>query len=105
MLSRRTVALFIASLLTACTTGERISSVRPGQSKEEVVKILGQPDGYQSAGEFEALKWANKLMSGWNWDRADYYVVLKNDHVVEYGAGTVRQNEGLNTTLVLIPTP
>ncbi|MGQ0522762.1 MAG: outer membrane protein assembly factor BamE domain-containing protein, partial [Betaproteobacteria bacterium] len=73
--------------LSACVTGEQMQSVREGMSKEQVVAILGNPDGFQRAGDYEALRYTNRLISGWSWDRADYNVILRSGRVVEYGPG------------------
>jgi hypothetical protein len=63
-------------LLSACVTGELMTRVREGMSKEEVISALGNPDGFQRSGEYEALRYTNRLISGWSWDRADYSVIL-----------------------------
>ncbi len=70
-------------------------------SEGQVIAILGRPDGFQSAGDYEALKYANRLMSGWSWDRTDYHVILYQGRVVAYGNGEVRQ-DGPNV-LMLVP--
>jgi hypothetical protein len=80
-------------LLLSCTTGERVSKVRPGMSRADVEKALGRADGFKMAGEYVALKYINRLISGWSYDRTDYVVILKNDKVVEVGNGEVRVNE------------
>ena len=95
------VTLMLA--LSACITGERMQSVREGMSKEEVVNILGNPDGFQRSGEYEALRYTNRLISGWSWDRADYNVILRAGKVVEYGPGQVRQRDSNVNTLILVP--
>jgi hypothetical protein len=69
--------------------------------KAEVIQLLGNPDGFQSRGPYEALKYSNRLVSGWAADRADYYVVVKDGVVVEYGNGQVRQRDV--NTLFLMP--
>lgn len=74
-------------LLSACTTGELMAQMKPGMSKDEVTQLLGNPDGYQARGEYESLRYSNRLISGWAWDRADYNVVLKEGKVTEYGPG------------------
>jgi hypothetical protein len=79
-------------VLSACATGEKISRLDAGMSKQQVIDMLGRPDGFQAAGDYEALTYTNRLISGWSWDRADYHVILENNRVIQYGAGTVRQN-------------
>ena len=88
-----TVVLVGSLLLSSCVTGDVFREIEPGMNKAEVIEILGRPDAYQLNGEYEAMKYANRLMSGWSWDRADYYVILKNDSVVEYGPGEVRTSQ------------
>jgi hypothetical protein len=88
-----------------CTTGERMADVRAGMTKDQVIAVLGRPDGYAQSGSTEALTYSNRLMSAWAWDRADYHVMLSSGVVTAYGPGTVRQNSapGNIRTLVLIP--
>jgi hypothetical protein len=97
----RKLLLFGTLTLVGCTTGEKIVNIREGLSKAEVIETLGSPDGFQRSGEYEALRYSNRLISGWSWDRADYSVILKNDRVVEYGPGPVRQRDP--NTLILVP--
>lgn len=101
--------LFIFSLLLltflfqlGCATGELVrGGVREGMSKQQIISELGNPDGFQRIGEYEALLYTNRLISGWSWDRTDYTIILRNGHVVQYGTGQVRQN-GPNM-LILVP--
>ena len=100
---RKLLALVLLVALAACATGERMQSVREGMSKDEVLAALGNPDGYQRSGDYEALRYTNRLISGWSWDRADYNVILRNGLVVEYGPGQVRQRDPNVSTLILVP--
>jgi hypothetical protein len=98
--------IFTVAMMTvvwACATGEKIQSIREGMPKDEVIATLGNPDGFQRNGEYEALRYTNRLMSGWSWDRADYNVILRDGRVVEYGAGQVRQRDPNTSTLILVP--
>ncbi len=95
--------LAILLLLSGCATGEVIrgGGVQEGMAKQEVISALGNPDGFQRSGEYEALTYTNRLISGWSWDRTDYTVILQNGRVVQYGTGQVRQN-GPNM-LIMVP--
>lgn len=94
--------LLISLAISGCATGELVrSGVQPGMSKQEVISELGNPDGYQQNGEYEALLYTNRLISGWSWDRTDYTIILQNNKVIQYGSGEVRQN-GPNA-LILVP--
>ena len=96
-------ALALVATLSACVAGERMRSIREGMSKDEVIATLGNPDGFQRSGDYEALRYANRLISSWSWDRADYNVILRDGRVVEYGAGQVRQRDLNTNTLILVP--
>lgn len=91
----------ITLLLSACTTGEKISDLSPGMSREQVVKTLGKPDGDAVNGKYELLTYSNRLMSGWGYDKADYKVVLESGKVVQYGAENVRQDNGASAARAL----
>ena len=99
--SMRIVVVVAAFLLAGCATGEQISHIDVGMSREQVIGILGRPDGDRSVGDSEAMTYSNRLMSGWSWDRADYHVVLINGLVSAYGPGVVRQNSGPNVLMIV----
>ena len=48
-------------------------------------EVLGNPAGFRRSGDYEALRYTNRLISAWSRDRADYNVILHNSRVVEYG--------------------
>lgn len=85
--------------LSGCVTGDLISQLRPGMSETQVKQLLGNPDGYQRQGNYEAFKYANRLMSGSSWDRTDYYVILKDGKVMEYDHGAVRSGAATSQAL------
>ena len=95
--------LAVVFFLQGCATGERMRGVSEGMTKEEVVSQLGEPDGYRRSGDYEALQYTNRLISGWSWDRTDYTVILRDDRVVEYGSGEVRERDPGTSTLILVP--
>ena len=99
---RLSLIVAVAALLVACVTGERVHGIRIGMGHPEVISVMGEPDGVKAEGAYESYQYANRLMSGWSWDRADYQVIFRDGKVVEYGAGTIRQDQSHNT-LVLIP--
>ena len=100
------IAILITLVLftSGCTTGEKVSDLREGLNRTEVESILGEPDGFIRDGNYVGYTYINRLISGWGWDRADYHVIFKDDRVIQWGAGTVRQGSGPNVgTLVLVP--
>ena len=98
------LSIFVLIIFSACaTTGEKIKYLNIDMTKAEVINVLGRPDGVRISGEYEALKYAHRLVTGWAWDRADYNVILKNGRVIEYGIGTVRIKEGPTSILMIVP--
>jgi len=79
--------------LAACTTGEKMTDMRDGMTRDQVVATLGQPDGVSHHGNTEVLTYADRLVSGWGFDSADYHVDLTDGHVVAYGPGPVLNSE------------
>ena len=85
--------LLSAVLMSGCVTGQSVRALTPGMSRAEVIKVMGKPDGFKVAGEYTALKYANRLLSGWSWDTTDYTLILKDDKLIEYGPGEIRERE------------
>jgi hypothetical protein len=50
------LALSIVCLLSACTSGEKMSSLEPGMMRQQVVGILGRPGAVRSNGPYEQLE-------------------------------------------------
>jgi hypothetical protein len=66
---------------------------------------MGRSDGYRREGNTEVLTYANRLMSGWAWDRADYHVMLVDGRVTACGPGTIRAAPAPSfAAFVLIPS-
>jgi SmpA / OmlA family len=79
------LTLSVVALFSACTTGEKMSSLEPGMTRQQVVGILGRPDAVRSSGPYEQLEYTHRLITGWSWDRSDFNVILKDARVVEFG--------------------
>lgn len=97
------VIFILTVALQGCATGEKAQSLREGMPKSEVISQLGKPDGFKRNGDYEVLQYTNRLISGWSWDRTDYVVILKDDKLVEYGPGEVRQRDPNTGMLMVVP--
>jgi hypothetical protein len=103
-MKRKLLYLVIVILISACATGERIVRLEPGMTKNQVLDVMGKPDGFKAQDGYEVLRYTNRLISGWSWDRADYNIVLKDGKLVEFGAGEVRTKQvGTSTILFIAP--
>ena len=93
----------ILVVLLGCTT-QPIQNVHKGASKNQVIALFGYPDESQRSGEYEALRYTNRLINGSSSDVADYNVILQGGFVIDYGYGYVRQPDpSVNNKLVLVP--
>lgn len=90
----KTLILVLIFVLFGCVAGEKITRLDPGMSQDDVVRIMGKPDGFQKRGEYTIYKYTNRLISGWSWDRTDYsFIFDKGGKLIEYGAGEVRERD------------
>lgn len=96
--------VLVILVITSCATGEMMGQISPGMTQDEVIGVLGKPDGFKQQDEYIAYTYTHRLISGFSNDRADYIFIFKNDSLVEYGAGAIREKNvnGVNT-VILIP--
>lgn len=85
------LVLVLIATLSGCATGDLIQKVDTGMKKEEVIAVLGAPDGVRQEEGAEYLIYVNRLMSSWSWDRADYLIELKNGLVTQYQPINVKE--------------
>lgn len=103
------LALLGTLILSSCVMGGKMTGLREGLTKDEVVKIVGNPDGYQRTGEYEVLLYIERRTSAWSFfsgsihDIVDYSVILKDDKVIEYGPGRAQQRESGDIPFRRIP--
>ena len=104
------LALLSTLMLSSCVTGGKMTGLREGLTKEEVIKVAGNPDGYQRTGDYEVLLYIERRTSAWSYfagsfqDLVDYSVILKDGVVVEYGPGRTHQRDPVGTPFVRVPT-
>ena len=98
------LAIVIAAL-TACTTGEKISGIRPGMTTGQVTSILGHPDGLRQVGDVSYYQYFNRLTSGWGWDKGDYEVAFRDGSVVSYGPTEIRPNPVQRHVVTVMTVP
>lgn len=85
-------AISVLFLTGAIGFGSKFKKLEPGMTREQVINILGRPDEFYSHESVVGLSYANKMVTFASMARADYYVVLVDNVVVEYGIwGAVRE--------------
>jgi len=104
------LALLATLMLSSCVTGGKMIGLREGMTKDEVIRTVGSPDGYQRSGDYEVLLYLERRTSAWSYfsgfinDLVDYSVILKDNHVIEYGPGRTHQREiGGGTPFIRLP--
>ena len=97
-------------ILSSCVTRGKMTGLYEGMTKAEVIRVAGDPDGYQRSGEYEVLLYVDRSsgtrsLFGTSYrDVVDYSVILKDDHVVEYGPGRAHQRGDAQSPFVRIPS-
>ena len=101
-------ALLSILVLSSCAAS-KMAGLREGQTRAEVINVAGPPDGFQRSGEYEVLLYIDRRTNAWSYfsggiqDLVDYSVILKDDHVVEYGPGRTHRRDPDPTPFVRVP--
>jgi outer membrane protein assembly factor BamE (lipoprotein component of BamABCDE complex) len=91
MKNMKTLILLLSVLfITSCATGEKWGQIEEGMTKKEVRRALGKHDQMKRQGDWTIYYYKNRLISGFSWDKTDYFVIFDpNGKVYEYGHGAV----------------
>ena len=95
-----------ALLLSGCVSfGGGMDSLTPGAPRAQVMRSMeGCPTTTQTVGRYEALVYANRMPSFFQWAPATYTFILRDGALVEFGEGTpVQKGTRDNPTLELAP--
>ncbi len=90
----RKVLFFMIIALVGCATDYRtdyrISRLKKGMSEDSATSVMGKPDRVERRGEYVVLRYEYRPIPYYPDDKADYYVIVENGLVVDYGAGLIR---------------
>ena len=97
MILRTATIIILAVLLSACASGTQVlRQVDPGMSSAQVEQIMGKRDGFscveRDGHRYTLYQYINRYCN-WNqsmWDKCDFFIILKDDHVIETGVKDVR---------------
>lgn len=96
-------AAVLAAALAGChTTGQKITTLDPGSSRDQVVATLGRPDALSTMGDFEIYTYLARHRTRMSVVHTDYTVVMKDGHVVQFGPGLAR-HAGLHNVVIVPP--
>lgn len=81
-----TIPLALALAVSGCAaSASKLSSLRPGMTKQEVVSIMGTPDGEGLDGDRAYMNYRLFENRMTDFEPSPYTVVLKDGKVVSYG--------------------
>lgn len=84
--------------------GNKFEKLELHMSVQQVEKVLGKPDREARHGDYLIWSYLKRLISGYGDHRADYYVVFREEKVMDYGAGSVQViDKGGAITIMPIP--
>jgi hypothetical protein len=85
------VLYLVGFILVGCATGEKWTQIEEGMTKNDVREAIGKQDEIEKKSNGWSVHWyKNRLISGWSWDKTDYFVIYDpNGRVDTYGHGAV----------------
>ena len=98
-MKRYMIVLMLVLSLVGCVHGDSIDRVQPGMSVDEVKAIMGPPDEYRKIGDYEVYSYYKKI--GPAWHRLDYHYIVKDNQMIEYGAGQIRHNRKTGDVFIM----
>ncbi len=112
---RKALVLFLIIALVGCATGD-LSRLQKGMLEDRATSIMGKPDRVEKRGEYVVLRYEDRFIEyypSYTNTKADYYVIVKNGLVVDFGIGEIRSEllppyEKCNTrlgTIGVVPAP
>lgn len=80
---RKILALLLCLGLCGCVTAAKMNRLRCGMNKDEVIKVMGNPNSAKASEGVECLEYylSNSMMG----DTGTYWVMLKDGKVIQYG--------------------
>jgi len=91
--------LIILFFITSCASGvQKLRQIQPGMTAMEVDQIMGQRDGFKVAekdgSSYMLYSYINHLCNGHVsiYEKCDFFVILKDNKVIETGTKDVRSN-------------
>ena len=102
---KKLLSLLLILTIAGCSRMTFITAkLDEGMEREKVITILGEPDGIKRKGDYEVLKYSNVRTFEMSRDRADYFVILKDDKVVQHGTGQIKIDKSTDT-FTIVPVP
>jgi hypothetical protein len=91
--NRAIVIILLATVLAGCAgMASKVSRLKIGAPRDEVIDRLGPADSDRTMVGFEVMSWLDRRPGRFSFSHKDYTVVLKDDKVVQFGPGLIRRD-------------
>ena len=99
MAAKALISILVLFSLVSCASGvQKLRKIQPGMSLYEVNEIMGERDGFRVAekdgSKFTLFSYTNQFCNAHVsiYDKCDFFVIFKDDKVIETGTKDVRSN-------------
>lgn len=101
-MKRMMIAVVLTIALAGCRTiGEKIARLDPGIGADQVVAMLGKPDGIREDGKFEIYTYRGRFRNRHSIHRTDYTVLFNDGRMVAFGPGAAKPDG--SGELIIVP--
>ena len=97
MLIRKFAVIIFALLFIGCASGTQVlRKIDPGMSSAQVEETMGKRDGFSSVERdghnYTLYQYINRYCNANQslWDKCDFFIIFKDDQVIETGVKDVR---------------
>jgi hypothetical protein len=106
------VFVALLSCIVGCASGtQMLRKIDPGMSPQRVDEIMGRRDGFTTAAKdghkYTLYQYINRYCNAHVslYDKCDFYVIFKDDRVIETGTKDVRSNSPNMQLLYIFKQP
>ena len=109
---KKTILIAILVCMVACASGvQKMRKVDPGMSAQDVENIMGRRDSFKSVEKndhtYTLYQYTNQYCNAHVslWEKCDFFIIFKDDKVIETGVKDVRSNNPNMTFMYLFQQP
>lgn len=107
-MARKLVLIIIFVFLVGCASGvQKMRNIDPGMTLQEVNTVMGRRDSFKSAEKdgsiYTLYQYTNQYCNAHVslWEKCDFFIIFRDEKVIETGVKNVRSNNPNMTFLYL----
>jgi len=96
---RKALICCLMLLLIGCASGTQVmQKIDPGMSPQEVEELMGRRDSFKTVEKdgsmYTLYQYTNRYCNANQslWDKCDFFIIFKNNKVIETGVASVRSH-------------